>query len=303
MARPAMKLDFDLDDGYAALGFMNGMATEINTDRYLGSVIDYSHDILAAAFDVHMDTIARSNPSAYHHVYEWRMVGLPPGRLWRHKISGGGSTTGGRVREATFEWRASVRPILTPKERQSDPLGISDPMEQVDSEVIAKLKNRTYFFYNKAPMMEYGLRANVYPKNGKYLFVPSIGTGPKNFYLARHTDQDFSFANPQDHSGGGGTVGKFTTAWVAWWNTVAPTLWDAQVRNTIDNDLGKTEKEMGRALQGRRSRGKSFGIATFNSGNAAFESGKNLAQAYFKGKEQSYRSASRYVDKNGVFGE
>ena len=302
MAKPGVNLEFDMTDGYAALGFIQGIATTVNTDRYIGTVVNYTHAQLARAFDEHMDVVSRTNPSAYSHVYEWRMIGLPQGRLWKHKISGGGAIAGiGRVREATFEWRASTQPILTPEERYNDD---NDPISKIDPAIIAKLKKRTYFFYNKASMMEYGLRATVSPKNAKFLFVPTSNpslSGPKGFYLAQSTNQNFAYKNPQDSSGGSGTVGRFTAAWVEWWTTVAPRMWNSEISKTVEHDLGKSEIEMSRATHGHK-RNKVIGIGVFNDEYAAFESGKNLASAYVYGKAASYARAAAIVEREGVFG-
>jgi len=212
------------------MGHIQGIATAVSTDRYIGSVLKYTHERLAKAFDEQMDVIALGNPSAYNHVYEWRMLGLPQGRLWKHKATGTGSMSGvaGKVREGTFQFKASTRPILTPEERHKDS---NDPMSAVPLDIIAMLKPRKYFFYNKASMMEYGLAATVRPKYGKFLFVPtrnSALSGSKwrdspssmsgnGFYLAKSTQQNFQYRNPQDSSGGSGTVGRFTSTWVEWW--------------------------------------------------------------------------------------
>src|SRR5690242_4645598 len=100
MAKPALSLEMDFEDGYATAGFIRGMVTEISTDRYLGSVMNMAHARMAEAFDIEMDVLAASNPNNYHHVYEWRMIGLPEGRLWKHAMIGRGTR-----REATFEWQ------------------------------------------------------------------------------------------------------------------------------------------------------------------------------------------------------
>jgi hypothetical protein len=41
---------------------------------------------LIAEFNAYMDALARSNPSMYHHVYEWNMVGEPAGRLFQLRV-------------------------------------------------------------------------------------------------------------------------------------------------------------------------------------------------------------------------
>jgi hypothetical protein len=304
MAKPGVKLEFDLRDGYAALGYVKGMVAEINTDRYIGPVISYTHAKLANVFDEHMDVISVTNASAYSHVYEWRRLGMPNGHLWSHKISGGGTTAAGRVREATFEWKPSVRPILTPEERMADD---NDPISKVDPQIIAKLKKRSYIFKSKAPIMEYGLRAVVRPTNAKWLFVPTESrlNGPekfKGFYLAKQTVQNFAYRNPQDSSGGAGSQGRFTAAWVEWWNTEAPALWDSEISKTIEQGLGRSETELNRVSHSH-ARTKVMGIGVFNSEAKAFESGQKLAKAYIYRNAQSYAAAARDMWKNGVMYE
>lgn len=304
--KPAIRMEMDMDEGYALLGHIEGIASAIDTDRYIGSVIKYSHNELAKVFDAHMDLAAVGNPSAYHHVYEWRMVGLPQGRLWKHKLSGGGviDEAQGRVREATFQFLSSTRPILNPEERKSDPLRLHDPMANVPMATIAKLHDRKYIFYAKASMMEYGLSATVLPRYSKFLFVPNRRGSKGTWSLMEMTQQNFTYANPQDHSGGAGTVGRFTKAWVDWWGTTASKLWDDTVRHTIENDLGKSEAELKKTVRARPKQRKVMGIGVFKatSGHAAFESGKNLAEAYIFGKAKSYVTGAKHVDQYGTYG-
>jgi len=297
MAKPAMSLEMDFTEGYDALGFAQGMTSEIKTDRYLGSVMTMAHSRMADRFDLMMDTLAATNRSSYHHVYEWRMIGQPAGRLWNHAMVGRGTT-----REATFEWRASRSPILTPQERMSDPLGTNDPITGIDPDVLSKLKNRSYFFYWKAPMMEYGLAARVRPRYAKRLFVPTW-RAPGNYRHAMETYQDFSAGNPQDGSGGAGTVGMFSAAWLNWWNDVAPKIWDTESKNVVENDLGIIGKEMSRSKKKAKAR---FSLKTFGGKKdysfAAFEDGRNRAEALVKAKARSYSKQSKYIAANGKFG-
>lgn len=302
-AAPAISLEMDAEGGYAAAGFITGMTTEISTNRYIGNVLKYAHGEMAKAFDTETDMKAISAPRFLHHVYEWRMIGLPEGRLWRHQLRGQGST-----REATFAWKASKAPILTPQERQSDPLGTNDPISEVDLSELPRLGKRNYVFYWKAPMMEYNLAARVRPRYARRLFIPTWSVPDKMYRFGMETMQDFRYANPQDSSGGPGTVGMFTAQWTQWWNTVAPKMWDMEVQRTIERDLGIVGNEIGKV---GRTRKKTFGLAVFNptagkgadsSNFAAFEAGRNLAEARIKKQGESYAQASRYVDQQGVYG-
>ena len=294
--RAAMSLEMDFTEGYEASGFVNGMVAGFKSTRWTSSVLEMAHTVMARQFDETLDNIARGNPGSYHHVYEWRMVGVPQGRLWTHTMVGRGA-----VREASWSWKASTQPILTPEERMDDPLGINDPMAGVDAEVIAKLKPRRYIFYWKAPMMEYDLTARVRPRYAKRLFVPTYKS-PTNYVFKDETYQDFNYANPQDDSGGEGTVNKFTTYWLSFWNQVAPDIFDKEVQKIVENDIGRMAKEM---VSGKR-KNKQVGLKTFGGRSgydfAAYESGRNRAEALVAGKAKSYSKASKYIDKNGQFG-
>jgi hypothetical protein len=75
-------------------------------------------------------------------------------------------------------------------------------------------------------------------------------------------------------------------------------LWDTHIKNVIEKDLGRAERE----LRKGRKRRKNFSIATIGANDAAFEAGRNYAEAYIMGKAKSYKQASRYIDKRGKFG-
>lgn len=285
----------DTSQGEALTGFLAGMITEISTSRFIAPVMDYAHAEMAKAFDLDLDVIAKSNPTEYYHMYEWRMVGMPKGHLWRHVMEGGG----GYVRTATFEFLPSVMPILTPKERFGDPLGIADPIASVDPADLAKLKNRSYKFWNKAMVQEYGLAANVYPVNVHFLFVPTL-RNKGNFMLSKHTSQDFSRANPQDASGATGTRGKFTEFWDMWWSEMAPTVWDDNVRLVIEDDLLKSERELTATINKRRSTTKVFKM-NVAAGSAAYLGAKAEAGLYFRSQAVAYQKAANAIEKSGAF--
>lgn len=311
MANPAISLEFDLGSSGYAFGFLQGLTETIKTDRYIGSVLQLAHAEMAKSFDEFIDVAAAGNPSELHHVYEWRMVGMPAGRLWRHTIGGrSGVVKEKRYYDASWEWEISKMPILTPEERLTDlnPIGSADPIHAVSPAMLAKLKQTDYYFRWKAPVMEYGLHANVYPRSGKanaLLFVPSWRSVTHGgYYKAKHTQQNFEYADPQDKSGGYGTVGRFTSMWVGWWNSGAPDeTWKLTVQNIVEKDIGRSEREMIVGANRRRSRTKIIGMATFNDEYAAFESGRNRAMAYYTEHARSYVQATKVIDRRGIFGE
>src|SRR6478736_8162936 len=86
----AIDIEADMAEGYKALGFVTGLTSEVSTSRFIAPVVEYAHDRMARAFDIEIDQVARGNESALGHVYEWRMTGMPQGRLWRHTLTGRG---------------------------------------------------------------------------------------------------------------------------------------------------------------------------------------------------------------------
>lgn len=273
--KSALSIGVDLDGVESALGFVTGMTQEMNTSRFLGSVIEFAHSDLSQEFDTTMDAMAVANHAAFHHVYEWRQLGSPSGRLWTHRISGRGKKA-----VATWQWRASREPILTPEERASDPYNTGDPMAGVDAEDIEQLSGRTYYFYWKAPMMEYDMTVTILPKFAKALFIPMW-----------EAENGFIFSKSAiGGAGGEATTGAFTAQWVAWWEAVAPAVFERGVKRSIENDLGAAEKELGRATRGK---GKKFKLGAVTNERAAFKNGKLMAEQYIRNRASSYTAAAK----------
>jgi hypothetical protein len=280
--RPALNIEADLTEGYKALGFVQGLSTTVSTNRFISSVIELAHDRMAQDFDREIDQVALSNQNAFAHVYEWRMTGIPQGRLWHHTLTGRGVN-----RQASWQWEPSKAPILTPEERKArnNP---NDPINNVSDEDIARLSSRDYFFTWKAPVMEYGLRVNITAKYAKALFIPSF-SAEKGYYFSKSSFNQMPNNN----------AGRFTGFWTAWWTGGgAASTWDSHIRTVIEKDIGRAEKELGKA----KKRRKTFSISTVGSNDAAFEAGRNYAEAYILGRAKNYKQAARYIDKNGRFG-
>lgn len=281
--RNAIDIEAELGGGYLVSGFVTGLTSEIATDRFIAPVVEYAHDQMARAFDEEADAIARSGGDNLSHVYEWRMNGVPAGRLWQHTLAGRGTQ-----RQASWKWLPSKTPILKPEERK-DIAG--DPMQGVDDDDIAQLSNRDYYFTWKAPVNEYGLPVNIIATNAKALFIPS-NTAENGFYFAKSSGRQTLNKN----------AGRFTAMWVSFWgDNGAGAVWDMHIKNAIEKDLARSEKELGKAGRGKR-RKKSFTISTITDNNAAFEAGRNYAEAYVKGRAKSYKQASRYLDRYGKYG-
>lgn len=307
--RAGIDLDFDLSDGYFALGFAQGLSTSMSSKYYLSAVVEYAYSMMNQDFNVQMQAVAQTKPWAFHHVYEPGHVGEAGFELWQNKLYGRGER-----RQASFEWQTSKLPILKPEERAQDP---NDPMSKVDPDIIDQLSDEDYVFRMRAPIMEYGLTTVITPRPGtKALFIPTFKTnirrtGKKgdysftgqNFRFEKVNVPDWDYKNPQEPSRQGSTVGQFTKQWVAFWSGGgAQASWDNHVKRGIEGGLDDWGKQMGKKVRGNKTRRFTTSVMAFNNAKAAEESGRNLAQAYIKGKARSYASASKYIDKYGVFG-
>jgi hypothetical protein len=278
MARKAaVEVSADFSEVGFTMGLLSGMSTEVRTNRYLGDVISYVHRQLADEFDVHMDFAVEAFPRRFSHVYEWNNN---PGddrsrdRLWEHRLLGSGGT-----RNATFTWKASVRPIPTPQERARNS---DDPISLVPPEELAKLSNRRYIFYWKAPIMEYDTGVNIRPKYAKALFIPT-GNPANPFVFANE------FRNLQP--GGEASTGQFTTEWVNWWGNQAPESFDKNLREGLERDLAGVTNGI---RQGQRTRsGKRIGLAATSDYAAAFESGETWAKEYMRKNANKYKARGK----------
>lgn len=264
----SMGVDTDFSEAGYVLGKVDGMMTQMRTDRFNRAVIEYAHGEMAEQFDADIDAVAIASPNNFHHVYEWRMTGLPQGRLWKHRLRGRGGS-----RQAQFEWKASRAPILTPQERYANAYGISerDPIRNVDPEVLEKLSGRTYFFYWKAPVMEYNITTNITPRWSPVLFVPD--EGEKRGY--RFEPNMVSVVNP----GGDQTFMRFSNFWMGWWSVRGPEIFNGMIRKTIEKDLGRIEAE---GVNKSRARVSTFAL-TSDVGpggfTKAYKDGKKYAEA------------------------
>lgn len=283
--RNAIDIEADMTEGYKALGFITGFSSEVSTDRFIGPVVEYAHSEMAQAFDLEIDQVARGNEESLGHVYEWRMVGTPQGRLWRHTLTGRGAN-----RQASWEWQQSKTNILTPEERKNAD-NPNDPINAVDDEDLAELSDRKYYFYNKAAVIEYGLPVNIVAVNAKALFIPSF-SHESGYYFAK------SSSNQMANKG----AGKFTAFWTNWWSTGADAIWQNQIKRIIEKDLGRSKKELSKTTRGRKSK-KTFSLNTFADNDTAFEAGRNYAEAYIKGRAKSYKQAAKYIDRYGKYGD
>lgn len=278
MARKgAVEIMADFSEVGFTMGLLSGMEKTTRTNRYLSDVIAYVHSQLAMEFDSHMDFARAAAPKRFSHVYEWGTRGGSNDerdRLWEHKLLGSGGS-----RAATWIWKASIKPIPSPQERANDP---SDPMSLVPKENLDRLSKRKYFFYWKAPVMEYNQGVNIAPKYASALFIP---TGdPAN---------PFVFANEYRNlqPGGEESTGAFTSEWTAWWAAEAPNAFDKNLQEGLERDLAGTVNDGIRV--GQRNRNKRVSLAATSDYAAAYQSGEAWAEEYMLKNSKKYKARSK----------
>lgn len=314
--RPGLYVEPQLQEGWAATGFIKTMGYEIDTPYFMNDVIELAHAVMSNEFDMVASAAALSQNeegagNRLAHVYEPGQVGIRSLQLWEHRLYGRGSD-----RQASFEFLPSTWPILKPEVRAKDP---SDAMFQVEDEVLDELDNDTdYVFVMKAPIMEYGLKVTIEPINAKFLFIASEKakwyrnhkektSQQGHFRFEKYNVPEFEYRNPQDPSGSDGTVGQFTALWLGYWaGGGADEVWSSQVVPMIEGGMQEAEEWIGRAAaRVKKNRGPvSFNNTTFASAGAetAMQEGANLARAFIRGKSRTYRQAAKSIEKNGYFG-
>lgn len=275
-ARPGVTVSMDSTQAGAALGAIQGMTSQVKTDRFTGSVLKYAHAEMAHQFDIAMEMAYGSNPSSYSHVFDINDSGKPVRKLWKHILVGRGAN-----REATFQFLASKLPIPTPEMKKA--MGDKN-LSLISDADLAQLSDRRYVFRWKAPIMEYSLRVSISPKYAQALFVPT-GNANRPFIITR---QQIVIDNP----GGQETTGRFVSFWTSWWSQGAPKVFDETVKKIVEKDLGRTPVE---AISRKRS--KKVGLVTTADFEAAFENGRELAAAYIDGRADSYNQASSYIER------
>lgn len=279
MSKGAVEISADFSELGHTMGLLSGMSKTVKTNRYMGDVITYVHDQLAQQFNLHMDQMVEMAPERFSHVYEWKHnPGAPDDRLWTHKLLGSGGN-----RNATFVWRASVKPIATPQERKaSNP---DDPIAQVPDEELAKLSKRRYVFYWKAPIMEYDLGVTITPKYAEALFIPT-GDPSNPFVFVNY------YRNLQP--GGQNNTGQFSAEWANWWGTAAPILFEESMAGALEKDLeGSVKNGLGIRKGTRVRAGKTASLTATSDYHAAFQSGEAWAERYVEKRIRDRKRARR----------
>lgn len=282
MAKRGIEFGGDISGAFAATGMMQGVVTSMKTGAYVGSALKYTHAVLADEFDQSLDLTARMAPNLYKHVYEWGMVGLPAGRLWRHNLRGRS-----RNRTATFEFMPSKVPVPVPKT-------LTTPGKSGRT-----VKEGVHIFVWKAPILEYGLTVHIAPKNAKTLVFVMPSLDPDYTYEAsrdraagRNTGIMFT-KGPVTAIPGEKVKGAFTTYFSMWWSTQGPERFDQKIRAELERDMqGVQYTGYIEGFRVGRAKSKSFSIltATGARGNNSrvFRKAQREAEQYYRGLAGKY---------------
>lgn len=255
---------------------MEGISTTMKSNYYVEDVMTLAHDMMANEFDLAMDIMYAKAPRMFHHVYEWNsLAGQEPGmgRLWKHSFDGSGKS-----RVASWSWLNSKKPVPTPVQRaQND----ADPMSQLSAEQLSRFSKRRYFFPMKAPVMEYNQSVHIAPTNGKMIVFPVWDE-----MRPLRVSKGLTVHDP----GGAETSGSFTTAWVGWWSTKGPDVFDDVVRVIVERDID----DAANASLRRTTRTRTTGLSINPKGtyDAAYALGAKDAERELRKKSSRYKNRS-----------
>jgi hypothetical protein len=241
-----MPIDFsaDLQGAGAVVGAMQGVMASVDTNLYISDVLKDASRVMSRQFNQHMHAVAASAPQKYHHVYEWNKTGVPGAQLWVNQLKGFG-----RRRTKTFQFIPSKTTV---------------PMPDIPPSSTGKQLTKEYVFAAKAWVMEYGIPV-------------AATTGTVLIYLGKSASgkesQEFIFSEGvRSHRVGGEAIGQFTAAFIYWHETVAPVIFETQIRpryeQQYDAIITKAGTRARAARAGVRTTSKSFSIG-FEQGYAA----------------------------------
>lgn len=290
MAKTGLQITADMSEGVRAEAFLTQYLTEMATPAYTRTVIKTTHSVFADMFNAEISKHARLNPGAYHHVYEYspqgdgyQDIGKTHKRLWDHVIQYRGGTG-----NFTWTWRAAQQYNPTYRQRRVSRMGW-DAIRALSEEDFDRLtaKPRTRHKYTwKAPMLEHGIIANVYPRDGKkFLMVP---TGGSKALFLRHVQSDSQQI--------GATRGNFTELWTRFWGAEVPKRWDDVLGRQIEADAARRMK-LG-LVAGGRTRVRTFRATAITNLSTARAHGKKQA---IDAMRQHRRSVSSMDRLQGAF--
>lgn len=266
IGRQFVGFNVDADQAYALTGWLQELSLQVRTPAYIGPTLRYAHSLMSKEFNLFMDELAGAgDENEYHHVYEWNMIGNADARLWRNVLRGHGNN-----RLATFEWLPSKTIV---------------PVVHEDAEGVQE----KHVFMWKAPVMEYGIPVYIAPKDAEriiYFTGPDRDPGPL---------RSSAVGIVVSHPGGKRVEGAFTRAFVGWWAAGgAQAVFDTQVRETLENDLGHIPD----MKIGVRRRPKTMKMSVMGDASAAIAAGRAAARQYLAGVSTKYGNLSHAMEED-----
>ena len=262
--KTGVKIQSNTGGPAAYAGYIQGIASTVDTDLYIGSALNYMHADLANMLDLELDQVASAKRSKYHHLYEQsdtfygsNTVGDPTARLWTHVIAGRG-----RSKIASFVFQPSVKPV---------------PVNPILTEGKHRVKEGVHVFEWKAPVFEYGIQVEVEPKLSPILvfldeedvIMTPFGT---SFTPGENTDNE----------------GAFTEFFFTWWTTVAPVAFERSgLRQIMEKDVAS---RTGITRATTRAANKGFAL------NVRRDSQTARNEAYRAAQKDMRKKSGQYID-------
>jgi hypothetical protein len=230
------------------VGALSGIATGIDEAAYMDGLIKSAHGKAATAFD--MAAAATAKTGRITHVYEYGVAGItrgdprlgdptaPNARLYVHLLVGEGG-----MKDITYTFRPAHQPNPTPTPEDTG----------VNSEYLARLSGRRYYFYNKAFVMETGQVVTIKPKNGNFLFVPFYGEPSRDPTNNRgYMMWDSSRHGPLFNRPGASSKGQFTSFWMNWWIGAGGKMMEVDMEKSVTMDIDLAIAEASRRVKAAR---------------------------------------------------
>lgn len=292
----ALYVDADFSEADHASGVITEFTKQMTTEAYTRHVMQTAHNIFADIVDREICLLAKNNPAAFHHVFEYNpgndpysWVGERHHKLWKHRRD---FKTGSSL-NFTWEWLPAKQDNPSYRQRRASRVGedwLRNVPEYQFQKLLEKTAGRSYKFVWKAPTLEYGFSRRVYPI-GNALIVPGENVGQKTGSLGFAPMATVTVQSP------GPVRGRFTKAWTNAWARNAKDM-DKILLEEIERDAAR-KIEQGIARGKKAGRGKrNFRAQTVTSNRVAFEAGRQQALAQMKGH---MRSISQIESKRGTF--
>lgn len=258
----------DNSEGSYFAGYLNGVASRIETPEHIGAAVDFAANHLSNRFSDAMDLYAAQNKERFHHVYEWgedygdkSTVGSPQFRLWKLIVSGKGTDRG-----VAFTFLPSVRTVpLHPEEEKYN-------------------VSPRHTFTWKAPVMEFGMTVRIAPveaARGKMVFFDErvgkivIRKKPVTTVPGYRT----------------GVQGSFTGFFVRWWGADAQAVFDNEVRPILERNTAPRDAS-GRFAKGRKKWQKIGSKYNVTFSNVDFAQGQREAEAAMQRIAAGYKQGA-----------